>query len=254
MLVVCTAGLSCWLLLQYINKDRNTQFVQRADDHFSEQPLTEEERLVDELKKSRRRRARGEQRRGSGESPNGSNPDQTPGTQDPDSSSDSKSAGQLQTDQEAIAAPALPEDVEVIGGGLPDLHYGWQPGSFYNYQFSVYPDVRGAPEISGSYRLLAGPTWEALTADEETRRKLQPNSPEPELQKGSGSAFVVSEDGYLVTCAHVVERAEKVVVEHAGKRYNAGLVYIDHDKDIALLRIQATGLQPLAFSTSEKVR
>ena len=58
-----------------------------------------------------------------------------------------------------------------------------------------------------------------------------------------GSGFIVSPDGYILTCAHVVEDAREIVVRLTDRReYSAKLIGSDKRSDIALLKIDATGL------------
>lgn len=61
-----------------------------------------------------------------------------------------------------------------------------------------------------------------------------------------GSGFIISPDGYLLTCAHVVEGASEIVVRLADRReYRARLVGSDRRSDIALLKIDARNLRPV---------
>ena len=68
-----------------------------------------------------------------------------------------------------------------------------------------------------------------------------------------GTAFVVSADGYLLTCAHSVKDAEKTDVAIGGKTYQASLVGMDEPHDLALVRIEAQGLTALPLADSETV-
>src|SRR3954468_706808 len=72
---------------------------------------------------------------------------------------------------------------------------------------------------------------------------------------GTGSGFVISNDGYVVTNAHVVEGANgqiKVKVGD-GKTLDAKLVGQDASTDLALLKVSATNLKPLALGDSSNV-
>ena len=69
-----------------------------------------------------------------------------------------------------------------------------------------------------------------------------------------GSGFVYSEDGYIVTAAHVIEGANELyVVTDKGYKYEATPVSSDSASDIALLKIDAEGLLPVSFGVSEEL-
>ena len=64
---------------------------------------------------------------------------------------------------------------------------------------------------------------------------------------GSGSGVIISENGYILTCNHVVENAESVVVTlNSGSRYEAALVGSDVASDLAVLQIQPQ--EPLTYA------
>ena len=68
----------------------------------------------------------------------------------------------------------------------------------------------------------------------------------------SGSGFILTEDGYVVTNFHVVEGATSVQVGlHDGSAYPAALVGYDSTNDLAVLKIEATGLDPVALGSSD---
>lgn len=68
-------------------------------------------------------------------------------------------------------------------------------------------------------------------------------SPEREQPRGVGSGFILTSDGYLMTNAHVVEGADEVWVTLADKReFKAKLIGSDKRTDVAVVKIDATGL------------
>ena len=68
----------------------------------------------------------------------------------------------------------------------------------------------------------------------------------------SGSGFIMSGDGYVVTNFHVVEGASSVnVVLYDGKSLPAQLVGYDSTNDIALLKVEANGLSPVVLGSSD---
>ncbi|HEY8104709.1 MAG TPA: trypsin-like peptidase domain-containing protein [Gemmatimonadales bacterium] len=86
--------------------------------------------------------------------------------------------------------------------------------------------------------------------------RFGPNGPNrPELEQGSGSGFIVSADGYILTNNHVVEGADVVIVRLLDRReFKARIVGTDPNTDVALLKVDAKGLPPVALGNSEDAR
>ncbi|MBB4079634.1 Do/DeqQ family serine protease [Lewinella aquimaris] len=81
------------------------------------------------------------------------------------------------------------------------------------------------------------------------------NGGEMPLQQGSGSGVIISSDGYIVSNNHVVENAETLeVVLNDERTYTAKVIGTDPTTDIALIKIEETGLTPIAFGNSDEVR
>ena len=73
-------------------------------------------------------------------------------------------------------------------------------------------------------------------------------------RRGFGSGMIWSEDGYILTCSHVVERAETVEVGlREGPRLKAKVIGHDPYSDVALLKVEQTGLKPVEVGNSEGV-
>ena len=79
---------------------------------------------------------------------------------------------------------------------------------------------------------------------------------QPEFEsKSLGSGFIISEDGYILTNAHVVADADEVVVKLKDKReIKARVVGADRRTDVALIKIEAQGLQTVRLGDSEQLR
>src|SRR5829696_4177065 len=76
-----------------------------------------------------------------------------------------------------------------------------------------------------------------------------------EIEQGSGSGFVVSADGFILTNNHVVEGAEQVTVRLLNRReFKARVIGTDPNTDVAVLKIDAKGLPPVALGNSEDAR
>lgn len=73
--------------------------------------------------------------------------------------------------------------------------------------------------------------------------------------KGAGSGVIISEDGYIITNHHVIEGANSVTVtlRDGNTSYTAAVIGSDSDNDIALLKVDATGLTPATFGDSSKL-
>ncbi|MEP6938440.1 MAG: trypsin-like peptidase domain-containing protein, partial [Rudaea sp.] len=70
-----------------------------------------------------------------------------------------------------------------------------------------------------------------------------------------GSGFIISTDGYILTNNHVVSGAEKVVVRLSDRReLDAKVVGTDDKSDVALLKVNATGLPAVAIGDSSKLK
>ncbi len=75
------------------------------------------------------------------------------------------------------------------------------------------------------------------------------------IQQGQGAGFVISEDGYLLTNNHVVEDATEVTVRFDdGREFIARVVGTDPQTDVAVLKIDATGLTPARLGDSDNIR
>ena len=79
--------------------------------------------------------------------------------------------------------------------------------------------------------------------------------PQQRERKGSGSGVIIRQDGYIVTNNHVVANASTVnVTLNNNKTYPATVVGTDPATDVALIKIDATGLPTVRFADSDKLR
>jgi serine protease Do len=74
------------------------------------------------------------------------------------------------------------------------------------------------------------------------------------VAQGAGSGVIISDDGYIVTNNHVIEDASNITVTlRSGESYEAELVGADADVDVALIKINATGLTTAIFGDSDTI-
>ena len=87
-------------------------------------------------------------------------------------------------------------------------------------------------------------------------RRFVPNPGPREFQNNSlGSGFIISTDGYILTNAHVVEAADEINVKLNDKReFKAKVIGSDKRTDIALIKIDATGLPAVKFGDPNRLK
>jgi serine protease Do len=86
-------------------------------------------------------------------------------------------------------------------------------------------------------------------------RRFAPQVPREQESQSLGSGFLISSDGYLLTNAHVVDSADKITVRLTDKReFKAKVVGADKRTDVALLKIEATGLPKINIGDPNKLK
>jgi serine protease Do len=90
------------------------------------------------------------------------------------------------------------------------------------------------------------------------QQPLPRNHPQPqegEQPKGVGSGFILSADGMIMTNAHVVEGADEVIVTLTDKReFKAKIIGADKRSDVAVVKIEATGLPAIKVGDVNRLR
>ncbi|MDO4441211.1 MAG: trypsin-like peptidase domain-containing protein [Moraxella sp.] len=74
-----------------------------------------------------------------------------------------------------------------------------------------------------------------------------------QMQQGSnlGSGVIVSKDGYIVTNAHVISKADEIIVAfNDGRKTHAKVIGSDEESDLAVIKVELDGLEPLAFRST----
>lgn len=89
-------------------------------------------------------------------------------------------------------------------------------------------------------------------------RQQRPNRGQPQAEeqpKGVGSGFILSSDGYVMTNAHVVDGADQVLVTLPDKReFKARIVGADKRTDVAVVKIEATGLSAVKIGDVNRLK
>ena len=122
--------------------------------------------------------------------------------------------------------------------GNREVQYQWDDGAEFGYSFDIEANVEGTLfTVKGTsiYRPAAG------------QRPGAGGS-------GTGTAFVVNKDGYLVTCAHVVHGGTKFMVKLGDNEVAAKVIEVDTEHDVALLQIPLRNLPALPLGDSHKVQ
>jgi len=86
-------------------------------------------------------------------------------------------------------------------------------------------------------------------------RRFAPQMPREQESQSLGSGFIISADGYIMTNAHVVDSADKITVRLTDKReFSAKVIGADKRTDVALLKIEATGLPKVTVGDPDKLK
>jgi len=144
-------------------------------------------------------------------------------------------------------SPAVPAQV---GRGLPDFTelYEQQGPAVVSIDVTQKSRRSAMPELSED-----DPFYEFFRRFGQIPR----NTPRPRdfEQQSTGSGFILSADGYILTNAHVVDEASEVSVKLTDKReFKAKVVGTDKRTDVALLKIDATGLPKVTIGDPEKLK
>lgn len=86
-------------------------------------------------------------------------------------------------------------------------------------------------------------------------KRYAPQIPREQESQSLGSGFIISSDGYMLTNAHVVERADRITVRLSDKReFKAKVIGADKRTDVALLKIDATGLPKVILGNPDLLK
>lgn len=138
---------------------------------------------------------------------------------------------------------------------------------FTSYQAEQYPDLTYAAENAvqavvniesvQQIEMSQGRGYDPFLEFFGIPQGAQRGGGEPQFreQRAGGSGVIISDDGYIVTNNHVVDGATKLRVKlNDGRKFDAKLIGKDSATDLALLKVEATGLPTLAFGSSDALR
>jgi len=115
--------------------------------------------------------------------------------------------------------------------------------------------VRNHPRIGGMPFDEDDPAFEMFRRFAPHLFPRVPGMPREFENKSLGSGFIVSPDGYILTNAHVVDAADEVIVKFSDKReFKARVIGADKRTDVALIKIEASGLPSVRLGDPSKLR
>ncbi len=120
--------------------------------------------------------------------------------------------------------------------------------TFTSLVWSISPKPPAASEVEQLKKEVINIKNNARQQDKELKNvKDKINTPAKDIvYKTGGTGFIIDGKGYLVTNAHVVENAKNVAVQNSkGTDYITKVVYIDKQRDIAILKIEDDNFKPL---------
>lgn len=142
-------------------------------------------------------------------------------------------AEQMQTTKEEAVHAEAPAQTQQAAEDLPQLTIVQSPAGTP----TVASDEDGALSLQEIYRRCIGSVVSIVT--------VTPSG------KASGTGIIMSEDGYVITNHHVIESAQAVsVLTSDNQEYAASVVGSDETSDLAVLKVEAEGLQAAEFGDS----
>lgn len=148
--------------------------------------------------------------------------------------------------QASVDAPVYSSDgVYQVPAGTVNLSVSDYPDFTYAAERAVDAVVFVKVTITRQYQPIQDPFFRFFFGDDGGQRQSE----------GSGSGVIISPDGYIVTNNHVVQDASKIEITlNNNKVYEAKVIGTDPATDVALVKIDATGLPTVEFADSDKLR
>ena len=156
-----------------------------------------------------------------------------------------------------IALPDFADLVEANGPSVVNI----RTLSKVSSRTSGGPNLEGMDEeMQEFFRRFFGDRIPGAPRGNTPPRGNAPNAPrapeeEREVPRGVGSGFILSADGFIMTNAHVVDGADEVIVTLTDKReLKAKIVGADKRTDVAVIKVEATGLPAVKIGDINRLR
>ncbi len=132
----------------------------------------------------------------------------------------------------------------------------YEPGKYPDLTYAAENAVKAVVNIEAVQEVsipeFRDPFLEFFGFPQGSRSYGEPRTQE---RKAGGSGVIISEDGYIVTNNHVVDQATRLrVTLNDGRTFDAEVIGTDPATDVALIKIETTGLPTLAFGSSDALR
>ncbi len=131
---------------------------------------------------------------------------------------------------------------------VQEYHYAATVGKLRGEYDNAVVQLEKQPlhNVSRAYQLVAQKIRPSVVSINAVKRRFE--------EAGLGSGVIMSEDGYIMTNAHVLENATRFFVElHDRRRFEAHLIGTDSISDLAVLKIDAPALIPAMWGESDDV-
>jgi serine protease Do len=159
-----------------------------------------------------------------------------------------------QQQQTGPGIPTAARTAPPAAGSLLELNEAFASVADHIKPSVVYIKSGRTPEAGRQGGPEARPRMQVPPGFEEFFRNFPPTQ-EPRFREGSGSGFVVSADGYILTNNHVVDGSDQVTVRLLDRReFKAKIVGTDPNTDLAVLKIDAKNLVPAPLGKSSATR
>ena len=113
------------------------------------------------------------------------------------------------------------------------------------WSISPKPDDKKLQDLSRDLQIVKAEQRTQKSVVNTLQNQMTVPTPPPISYKSGGSGFIIDAKGFLVTNAHVVKNAKNIAVQNkSGATFNAIIVFIDIEKDLAILKIEDENFKP----------